>query len=612
MSARTAHLILLAIALAGLAVGIALAWQGRPQEAALVWTIATVPVVIGLAVAIVRDFLAGMVGVDAIALVSMATALALGEPLAGVVVAIMYAGGNVLEHYARLRAELNLRALTDRTPRIARRIENGGVNELPVAEVDVGDELLVRAGEVLPVDGALESEVAIIDESALTGEPLPVQHAAGDELRSGSVNVGEAFRFRATAAAAQSTYAGIVRMVEAAYTAKAPFIRLADRFAILLLPVTLIIAGAAWLASGDPVRALAVLVVATPCPLILAAPIAYVAGVSRAAHVGVLMKGGAALEALSQAKSAIFDKTGTLTEGGAHLVAIDTPKGQDPDKVLTLAASLEQASSNVVALAVVHAAGHKGLHLHQPHEVREHRGKGMEGRVDNTLVCVGSRGLVCGDKPLAKWAQAAVDRAAESNSLTVFVAVDGKLAAVLAMRDLLRTEVAETLAVLRSCGIERIAMLTGDSGEAASAVKASLDIDQVWAGQTPSGKVDIVAKEAARIPTMMIGDGINDAPALAAATVGVAMGAKGATASSEAADIVILIDRLDRVGDALKISQRSRAIAMQSIVAGLALSGAAMVVAAFGYLTPVAGAILQEFIDVAVILNALRALGAGK
>jgi P-type E1-E2 ATPase len=360
------------------------------------------------------------------------------------------------------------------------------------------------------------------------------------------------------------------------------------------------------------VRALAVLVVATPCPLILAAPIAYVAGVSRAAHVGVLMKGGAALEALSQAKSAIFDKTGTLTEGGAHLVAIDTPKGQDPDKVLTLAASLEQASSNVVALAVVHAAGHKGLHLHQPHEVREHRGKGMEGRVDSTLVCVGSRGLVCGDKPLAKWAQAAVDRAAESNSLTVFVAVDGKLAAVLAMRDLLRTEVAETLAVLRSCGIERIAMLTGDSGEAASAVKASLDIDQVWAGQTPSGKVDIVAKEAARIPTMMIGDGINDAPALAAATVGVAMGAKGATASSEAADIVILIDRLDRVGDALKISQRSRAIAMQSIVAGLALSGAAMVVAAFGYLTPVAGAILQEFIDVAVILNALRALGAGK
>ncbi|MCB1460856.1 MAG: heavy metal translocating P-type ATPase, partial [Nitratireductor sp.] len=395
------------------------------------------------------------------------------------------------------------------------------------------------------------------------------------------------------------------------YTAKAPFIRLADRFAILLLPVTLIIAGAAWLASGDPVRALAVLVVATPCPLILAAPIAYVAGVSRAAHEGVLMKGGAALEALSQAQTAIFDKTGTLTEGGAHLVAIHTPKGHDPNLVLALSASLEQASSNVVAQAVVSAARQRNLTLLQPHDVREHRGKGMEGRVDGTFVRIGSRELVCDDKRLPKWAQAALERPGEGSALTVFVSVNEKLAAVLSMRDLLRPEAGQTLAALRENGIVRIAMLTGDNEEAAAAAGTGLDLDKVWAGQTPAGKVEIVVEETARASTMMIGDGINDAPALAAATVGIAMGAKGATASSEAADIVVLIDRLDRVADALAISRRSRAIAMQSIVAGLVLSGAAMVVAAFGYLTPVAGAILQEFIDVAVILNALRALGGG-
>ena len=616
MSARTAHLILFAIALTGLVAGGVLTWLGRPYEAFLVWTAATAPVVAGLAVAIVRDFLKGLVGVDAIALVAMATALALGEPLAGVVVAIMYAGGNVLEHYARRRAELNLRALTDRTPRIARRIDGDRMDEIPVAEVAVGDELLVRAGEVLPVDGLLASEAAIIDESALTGEAMPVHHRDGEALRSGTVNAGEAFRFRATAQADESTYAGIVRMVEAAYTAKAPFIRLADRFALLLLPVTLVVAGVAWFASGDPVRALAVLVVATPCPLILAAPIAYVAGVSRAAHAGVLMKGGAALEAMSQAKTAIFDKTGTLTEGGAHLVAIDiapgkAAKGGDPDTVLALAASLEQASSNVVAQAVVRTARDKGLNLLHPHAVQEHRGRGMEGKVDGTHVCIGARDLVCGDGKLPKWAHESVERAAQQQALTVFVAFDGELRGILLLRDLIRPEAVATLAALRAEGIERIAMLTGDNEEAAQLAKADLDLDAVWAGQAPGGKVEIVRQETSRASTMMIGDGINDAPALAAATVGVAMGSKGATASSEAADVVILIDRLDRVADALAISRRSRAIAVQSIVAGLALSGAAMVVAAFGYLTPVAGAVLQEGIDVAVILNALRALGSG-
>ncbi|MEC9343779.1 MAG: heavy metal translocating P-type ATPase [Pseudomonadota bacterium] len=609
MNARLAHLALLAIALTGLVAGMALLWTGRPEIARHAWGAATVPVIAGLALAIVRDLARGMVGVDAIALLSMATALFLGEPLAGVVVAVMYAGGNVLEHHARRRAELNLRALTDRTPRTARRVRDGAMTELPVAAVRVGDELFVGAGEVLPVDGTLASETATIDESALTGEALPVRHQAGDALRSGTVNAGEAFGFIASAEADDSTYAGIVRMVEAAYTARAPFIRLADRFALLLLPVTVAVAGAAWLLSGDPVRALAVLVVATPCPLILAAPIAMVAGVSRAAHAGVLMKGGAALEALSRARSAVFDKTGTLTEGGAHLVRVDTAPGVDADAVLALAASLEQASTNVLAQALVRAARDRALALLQPHDVVEHRGSGIEGLVDGSALRIGSRDLVLGGKALPRWAGEALAPGGDVNVVPVFVAVNGKLAAVLTLRDLLRGEAAATLRALRANGIERITMLTGDSREAAGAIGGELDLDEIWAHQSPADKVEKVRRETALAPTMMIGDGINDAPALAAATVGVAMGAKGATASSEAADVVILVDRLDRVGDALAIARRSRAIAMQSIVAGLALSGVAMIFAALGHLTPVAGALLQEGIDVAVILNALRALG---
>uniref|UniRef100_UPI00339D4683 heavy metal translocating P-type ATPase n=1 Tax=Aquibium sp. A9E412 TaxID=2976767 RepID=UPI00339D4683 len=556
----------------------------------------------------VAEFLRGRVGVDAIALVAMAAALVLGEPLAAVVVAIMYAGGNVLEEYARGRAEYNLKALTDRSPRIAHRFADGHVADVAVGEVRPGDRLLVRAGEVLPVDGALDQDAAVIDEAAVTGEPVPVARSRGEALRSGTVNAGEAFRMTATARAGESTYAAIVRMVEAAHGVKAPFIRMADRFAILLLPAALLVAGAAWLASGDPVRALAVLVVATPCPLILAAPVALIGGVSRAARRGVLMKGGAALEAMAQARTALFDKTGTLTEGGARLVAAATAPAWREEEVLRLVATLEQASHHVVAEALVAAARRRGLALSEPAAVEEVRGAGISGTIDGRRVQAGSRALVWpGERPLPGWAAAAAD--GQDHALVVFVAVDGALAGVLRMGDGLRPEAAATLAALRRAGIGRLVMVTGDDAQTARRIGGGLPLDHIAADLEPDEKVAAVKAETARAPTMMVGDGINDAPALAAAGVGVAMGARGATASSEAADVVVMIDRVDRVAEAYAIAVRSRAIALQSIVVGLVLSGIAMVVAAFGYITPVAGALLQEGIDVAVILNALRALG---
>lgn len=602
--------ILLAIAVMGLAAGLAARLEPElPFRAENIWTFATVPVVAALALSICRDLWAGRFGVDAIALLSMSAALWFGEHLAAVVVAIMYSGGNVLEDYARGRAQGDLKTLADRSPRIAHRRRGDIVENIPVENVSVGDELMVRAGEVLPVDGVLLDDNTRIDESAITGEPFAKACKLGDAVRSGTVNVGEMFHMRATAVAGESTYAGIVRMVEAAQTAKAPFIRMADRFALVLLPLTLIVATAAWYASGDPVRALAVLVVATPCPLILAAPIAFIGGVSRAARQGVLMKGSTALEALAKVRTAIFDKTGTLTHGGAQLVEMQVAPGRDEDDLLKLLASLEQASHHVLAAALVALAKDRGLRLVRPDSVCEHRGSGLVGTISETRVSAGSRSLILGDAPLPAWAERVVSRYQGHSVLAVYMAVDGRLAAVVVLGDSLRADAASAIARLRYAGVTRSIMLTGDDSEAANRIAATLSFDLVVSDASPADKVATVKTETIKAPTMMVGDGINDAPALATATVGVAMGARGATASSEAADVVILTDSLGAVAMAIEVANHTTMIARQSIVAGIGLSTLAMIAAAFGLIKPVSGALLQETIDVAVILNALRALG---
>ena len=555
-----------------------------------------------------RDFLAGRFGVDAIALVSMSGALALGQPLAGAVVALMYSGGNVLEEIAVARAEHDLRTLVDRAPREARRRIADRIDEIPISEVAVGDQLLVRAGEIVPVDGVVASTAATIDESALTGEPIPAVKACGTAVLSGSLNAGETFELVVSAAAGESTYASIVRLVTAAQTSKAPFVRLADRYALIFLPVTLVLAFVAWLISGDLIRSLAVLVAATPCPLILAAPVAFIAGVAQAARRGILVKGGGPLEALARAHTVLFDKTGTLTVGGARLLSIEIAPGENADEVLMLGASLEQASHHVVARAIVEAGAERALRLKVPGEVRESVGSGLQGVIDGRRVAAGSRDMIFPGGRVSEWASRAIRRASWRSALTVFVAVEGRPIGALLLADELRADTPRAIRMMREAGVARMVMVTGDRAAAAQAIGAALDLDAVLADRVPSDKVDAVRSEQRLNPTIMVGDGINDAPALASADVGIALGARGASASSEAADVVILADRLDRVGEAIVIARRARRIAVESIVAGMGLSTLAMLAATLGWLMPVPAAIVQELIDVAVILNALRAL----
>ena len=578
----------------------------------LVWAAAIVLTLVPLTWSVGRSLARGDVGVDAIALVAMVGALALGEYLAGAVIALMLSGGNALEAAAGRRARRELTALLQRAPRIAHRRRAGKVEEVPVEKVELGDRILVRAGEVVPIDGAVQSEGAVIDESTLTGESLPVSRSRGTTVMSGTINAGDAFDLRATRTAAESAYAGIVRLVQEAEHQRAPFVRMADRYAAILLPVTLAVAGAAWALSGDPVRALAVLVVATPCPLILAAPVALISGVSRAARRGVIAKGGGTIERLGRARTVLFDKTGTLTHGRPEIEQVRRADGLASEELLKLAASVDQLSVHVLAEALVHGAEARGIELVFPEDVIEEPGQGIEGRVDGRRVAVGSsdwlrrRGYSGATTDTAVFAAAA-----EPGWARVLIGVDGRLAGAVLMADRLRDDARELTDALRIAGIEQVALVTGDQQAIGDAVGRSVGADRVYAECSPEDKIEVVREardHSGGGAVVMVGDGVNDAPALALADVGIAMGGAGATVSSETADAVIAVDRVDRVVDAIHIGRRSLQIARQSVLAGLGLSFAAMGFAAFGYIPPVAGALLQEGIDVAVILNALRAL----
>ena len=605
---RTTNLLLLAISAAALATGLSARLIGEPQWADWVWLVGSAPVLLVVLVGIARAVLRREAGVDLIALLSMTGAMTLGEYLIGAVICLMLASGRSLEDFAEVRARREMSALLSRTPRTANRYEGGELVQVPLDRITPGDRLLVRPGEAVPTDGTVSGAAAVLDESAFTGEPLPVRRASGEVVRSDAVNAATPFEVIATTPAADSTFAGIVRLVEAAQRAKAPAARLADQYALLFIPLSLAVAAGAWLATGDPLRALAVLVVATPCPLILAVPVAIVAGMSRCAKRGVLVKGGGMLEKLAQATTLFFDKTGTLTGGRVRLVAIEADPQLGATELLRIAASLDQVSQHPVARAIVYAARDRGLRLSMPSAVEEQPGAGLTGVVDDRRVAVGSYAFAAAPAAPADWSRRFLRRMGYDGATGVFVAIDGAVAGALLLLDEIRLETPRALRLLRKAGVERIVMLTGDRRDVAETIGALLGVDQVLAEQQPQDK--LAAIKASRSPgsTIMVGDGVNDAPALAAADVGVAMGERGTAASSEAAGIVLLIDRLDRLAEAVRIAHRSRTIAIESVVAGMGLSIAAMGAAALGYLPPLAGAILQEAIDVAVLLNALRAL----
>jgi heavy metal translocating P-type ATPase len=600
----------LLVIVAGVVAGVA---AGAPSRTSL-WQVGLVVTGLPLAWRTLRGALGGRFATDLVATLAVLVAIVLGEPLAGLIVVVMQTGGETLEKYAEGRASNAVRSLEEAAPRIAHRVDAGRITDVAAADVAAGDVLLIRPGELAPCDAEVMEGRSTVDASRLTGEPVPVDVSAGSHLLSGSVNGGGALTVRALAPASESQYERIVQLVRTAQASKSPLQRLADRYAVWFTPITIAACAVTFAATRDWDRVLAVLVVATPCPLILAAPIAVIGGINRAARRQIVIRTGGALEQLGQVTTAMFDKTGTLTLGRPRVSRVVVADGFDAGTVLQLAGALEQHAAHPLARSVVEAAveaAPPGAALAAARHVAEAPGRGVEGRVDGHLVTVGARSFVTERQPNADAALARLDRA--RSGLRACVAIDGAGAGIVEFADRLRDDVPGVLADLRALGVTRILLLSGDHGPNAHAVARAAGIDEARGDLSPDDKVRFVHHAVARGErVLMVGDGTNDAPALSAATVGVALAAHGGGISAEAAHVVVLSDDLSRVADAMRIGRRTMRIARQSIWIGLGLSAAAMVLAAFGYIRPTVGAALQEVVDVAVIFNALRASGGGR
>lgn len=553
-----------------------------------------------------RQMATGHFATDVVAMLAIVTALLLREPLAGLIVVLMQTGGEALERFAEGRASDAVRALEEQAPRIAHRILDGHVEDVPVDAVGVGDALLVRPGEMIPCDAVTVEGHSLVDMSRLTGEPMPITAGPETRLLSGTLNGEGSLVIRATAVARESQYARIVELVRSAEATKAPLQRLADRYAVWFTPATLVVCAASWLASGDPTRALAVLVVATPCPLILATPVAIIGGINRAARRQIIMRSGVALERLDKIDIAVFDKTGTLTLGQPSVARVVARVPWREREVLRFAAAVEQHSGHLLARPVVEAALALGTPLPTPLRVQEAPGQGVIGVVDGRQVAVGGRAYVLASLRAENRSHPRSDD--DLPGLRAYVAIDGALAGSIEYADRIRSAATTMLATLARLGVRRTLLLSGDSETNARAVATELGIGEALGNLLPADKVArVAALSAAGHRVLMVGDGTNDAPALEQADVGIALAGHGGGITAEAADVVILVDDLARVGEAVAIGQRTIRIARQSIWVGLSLSGIAMLFAAAGTIPPVIGALLQETIDVAVIINALRA-----
>jgi heavy metal translocating P-type ATPase len=568
--------------------------------------------------------------VDLIAILAIVGSALLGEYLAGALVVLMLSGGEALEAYALRRARSSLSALAERAPRIAHVWEGTSLVTIPAEAVRVDMIVVVKPGELIPVDGVVAGGSASVSEADLTGEPMPVRKEQGMAVSSGSVNLDGVLDVRATKPAAESKYAQIVRLVREAQERKAPIHRLADRYSVWFTAAALGMAGLAWVISGDSIYALAVLVVATPCPLILATPIAIMSGIDLAARNGIILKSGATAEQLGEVEVAVFDKTGTLTLGTPRLTDVHVigevwlqNRAHDPDAVLQLAASVEQLSSHVLARAVVEGARERAIVPTPATEFTEVFGKGVSGKVavsrpgasggeaeqEAVTVTVGNRTYMRTLAiPIPDALLAERERRVEAGAIVSFLALDGQVVALLVFADTPRAAAAELVPGLKRAGIRKMVLLTGDGEPAAKRVGAAVGADRVLARCLPDDKVEAIRgfeREGHRV--LMVGDGVNDAPALAAASVGMAIGSQGITAAASAADAVLLSTDILRVVTAVRIGRRAVQVARQGIWVGMGLSLIMMVFAAFGYIAPAAGAILQEGVDVLVILNALRA-----
>ena len=592
-----------------------LALSGLEDPARWVISVFALAVAAKESIRMVRSILKGSWGIDVLAVTAIIATVLVGEYWASIIIVLMFTGGEALEDYAESRAKRELTALLDNTPQIAHRevyssagAEKGALfatEDCPVAELKIGDVVVVKPGELIPVDGTLLTGEATLDESSLTGESIPVERNKGDAVISGSINGSAVFRMEVTAIAADSQYQRIVELVTEAAESKAPFVRLADRYAVPFTIIAYVLAITAWVISGNPTHFAEVLVVATPCPLIIAAPVAFIAGMSRAARHGIIVKNGGTLEKLARIKTVAFDKTGTLTHGQPVLSSVITAPGIDEDELVRLAAIAEQYSAHTLAHSIVVGAQQRGLTVNPCTDVTETTAAGLTATIEGKKVVVGKYSFIAAQDPSTVRVEIA------AGELAVYVAVDGKYAGALLLRDELRADAPDTLKWLAAMGIRHTLMLTGDGKVTAEHVAQALGVTNVQAECLPLDKVRAVEAVTDR-PVMMVGDGVNDAPVLAAADVGVAMGARGSTAASESADVVIMKDDLHRVARSIEIGQQTIRIALQSIWIGISLSLILMVLATFGLIPAVVGAGFQEVIDVITILNALRALGTSR
>ncbi len=557
----------------------------------------------------VRGMLRGQFATDVVASLAIVTAIAMNQPFAGLVIVAMQRGGEQLERYAEGRASNAVRELERAAPRIVHRVAlSGAIDDVATEQAVAADLLLVRPGEMMPCDGTVVAGVSHLDEARITGEPLPRYAVAGDSVQSGAMNIESALHVRVTAPAAESLYARVVELVRTAQAHKAPLQRLADKYAVWFTPLTLVVSGGAWLVSGDPLRALAVLVVATPCPLIIATPVAIIGGINRAARRQIIVRNGGALEQIGAVNTAVLDKTGTITIGRPDVSRVVAAAPYDELQLLSLAAAVEEQSGHLLAGTVVTTAAARGATRASAVQVIESPGAGVTGLVDGHRVSVGSLSYIAEVQPPAASALDAL-RSPDAR-LTAFVAVDGHAAGTIEFADRLRDGLPEFFSRLRALGITRTVLLSGDHDSAVRSVATSVGISEAHGDLLPAQKLEFVRTlmaDGRRV--MMVGDGTNDAPALSAATVGIAIAAHGGGISAEAAGIVLLTDDVSRAAEAIEIGRHATRIAKQSIIVGLGLSGVGMIAASLGLLAPVQGALFQEAIDVAVILNALRASG---
>ncbi len=593
---------LFSLAVLTIVAGLVLQFSGQQTAAHWLLGVVSIAEVLPLGWDMFQDIRSGRYGIDILAATAIIASVALGQYWAGIIIVLMLTGGEALEDFAHHRAQTELDALLKHAPQKARVIRKGKTMEIPVNELRVGDKVIIRAGDLVPADAIVLEGIANFDESSLTGESLPQAKQAKDQLLSGSINLDGAVTAKATATAGDSQYQQIIKLVRSAAASQAPFVRLADRYSVPFTIIAYVIAGGVWIYSGQAIRFLEVIVVATPCPLLLAAPIALISGMARASKYGIIVKTGSALERLAEARSIAFDKTGTLTRGELAVDSVTAYGKSTQDEVLGLAASLEQNSNHVVARAIITSAQSQKVKFKRAKRVQEISGLGLKSVLRGQEVLVGRLSFLeaNGVAMPAKFKRGNIKQS------VVYVAADGKLIGAITLKDELRPETAETLKRLQALGIHETLMVTGDNQTTAEAIAKQLGISHVHAEALPADKLHILDEVKER-PLAFVGDGVNDAPILTAADIGIALGARGSTAASESADMVIMTDDFSRVGTAVAVAKGTFQIARQSILIGIALSILLMVIYASGKFSPLSGAIVQEAVDVFVIFNALRA-----